>query len=534
MEAAAASHADWCRHTEHLVEEFSARLSTIESVDLSAEIEPMLRRLGEIVGVDRTTLIEYASDGETLNAYQWVGPSLAEQPEAEDTEHASWLWERLRPHHDAMVLERIPADLPPQAATPALVEHLRALPLGSIVALPVRIGAELICALFFEHRDSHVWPDALLERLRLLAALLGAALHRRRQDTALRESRAELERLAAQYEREKEPFDDDAAAPQFDGIIGKSPALRAALVRVQEVAPTTSSVLLLGETGTGKELFARAIHAHGPRRANPLVIVNCAALPPTLIESELFGHARGAFTGAVAMRQGRFELAHHGTLFLDEIGDLPLDLQAKLLRVLQEGAIERVGSSLTQKVDVRIIAATHRDLAKAVGEGAFRDDLYYRLSVFPIRLPPLRERREDIPAVVWSIVHKRQRAMHRWITRVPEGVMEALKRHDWPGNVRELENVIERALIHSTGDTLTLLDQHFDKVSADAARDDTTLTSIERTHIEEVLRACRWRINGAGNAAERLGLHPNTLRFRMKKLGIVREVPATGVHVASA
>jgi transcriptional regulator with GAF, ATPase, and Fis domain len=280
-------------------------------------------------------------------------------------------------------------------------------------------------------------------------------------------------------------------------------------------------VLLLGETGTGKELFARALHARGPRRGFPLVSVNCAALPPTLIESELFGHQRGAFTGAIGPRQGRFELAHHGTLFLDEIGDLPMDLQPKLLRVLQEGAFERVGASQTQSVDVRILAATHRDLGKAVSEGEFRADLYYRLNVFPIRLPALRERQHDIPALVWAIIRDRQRVHRRDIRTVPASVIETLQQYSWPGNIRELENVIERALIHSTGDTLTLMDGSFE--STDAGPVGTSLTSVERAHIEEVLRDCGWRINGVGNAAERLGLHPNTLRFRMKKLGIVRQ-----------
>jgi transcriptional regulator with GAF, ATPase, and Fis domain len=287
--------------------------------------------------------------------------------------------------------------------------------------------------------------------------------------------------------------------------------------------------LLLGETGTGKELFAKVLHARSPRRQFPLVSVNCAALPPTLIESELFGHERGAFTGAVAQRQGRFELAHRGTLFLDEIGDLPLDLQAKLLRVLQEGEFERLGTSRTRKVDVRIVAATHRDLDELVASGAFRDDLYYRLNVFPVRLPPLRERREDIPALVWYFIRKRQHAMHRRIERVPPNVMELLQRHSWPGNIRELENVIERALIHSTDHTLVLLDDDIEAAHSPAPdpADATTLSSVERAHIEEVLRACGWRINGVGNAAERLGLHPNTLRFRMKKLGIVRAPTAS-------
>jgi transcriptional regulator with GAF, ATPase, and Fis domain len=299
------------------------------------------------------------------------------------------------------------------------------------------------------------------------------------------------------------------------------------VARLQEVASSDSTVLLLGETGTGKELFARILHARSPRRAFPLVPVNSAALPPTLIESELFGHERGAFTGAVALRQGRFELAHRGTLFLDEIGDLPLDLQAKLLRVLQEGEFERLGASKSRKVDVRIVAATHRDLKQAVAERKFRDDLYYRLNVFPIRVPPLRERREDIPALVWFFINKRQRAMNRLITRVPSSVMEVLQQRSWPGNIRELENVIERALIHSRGDALELVDDDLEAV-ARAERESTvesgTLFSIERTYIEEVLRACGWRINGPGNAAERLGLHPNTLRFRMKKLGIVRRL----------
>jgi transcriptional regulator with GAF, ATPase, and Fis domain len=309
-------------------------------------------------------------------------------------------------------------------------------------------------------------------------------------------------------------------AHDFNEIIGESAALRAALNSMEEVLETDSSVLLLGETGTGKELFARALHSRGPRRAFPLVSVNCAALPATLIESELFGHQRGAFTGAIAPRQGRFELAHKGSLFLDEIGDLPIELQAKLLRVLQEGSFERVGSSHSQAVDVRIIGATHRDLAEAVVQGRFRADLYYRLNVFPIRLPPLRDRREDIPALAWSIIRKRQPVLRRHIVTVTDETMTILQQHSWPGNIRELENVIERALIHSTGDTLLLRDHSLDTCVVDSPGE--SLVSVERAHIEGVLRECGWRINGFGNAAERLGLHPNTLRFRMKKLGIIR------------
>ena len=244
-------------------------------------------------------------------------------------------------------------------------------------------------------------------------------------------------------------------------------------------------------------------------------------MPPSLVESELFGHEKGAFTGAVAARQGRFELADGGTIFLDEIGDLPPDIQVKFLRVLQEGEFERVGSSRTKTVDVRVIAATHRDLEAAVAAGTFRSDLYYRLSVYPIQLPSLRERREDIPQLVWFFINRHQRELGRHITKVPPGVMEALQQHAWPGNVRELENVVERAMIASTGDTLQLDEPlRFAHTGVMAASASDNLDAVQRMHIESVLQNCNWRINGAGNAAERLGIHPNTLRFRMKKLGV--------------
>ncbi len=310
-------------------------------------------------------------------------------------------------------------------------------------------------------------------------------------------------------------------AEEFENIIGDSPALRCALARVDQVAPTDASAMLLGETGTGKELFARAIHNRSARAAKPFVRVNCAALPSTLIETELFGHVRGAFTGAVGTREGRFEIADGGTLFLDEIGDLPADVQAKLLRVLQEGEFERVGSSQPRKVDVRIVAATHHDLDAAMLAGRFRADLYYRLNVFPIVLPPLRQRAEDIPRLVWYFVNRRQRALNRKFTSIPPSVFAALQQRSWPGNVRELQNVIERAMIHSTGDTL-LLDEAPSSLPAMGAKGAPTLEEVEKQYVEDALQRCRWRINGRGNAAETLGLHPNTLRNRMKKYGINR------------
>jgi len=268
------------------------------------------------------------------------------------------------------------------------------------------------------------------------------------------------------------------------------------------------------------------------------VRVNCAALPGSLIESELFGHERRAFTGAVAMRQGRFELADGGTIFLDEIGDLQPELQAKLLRVLQEGEFERVGSSRTRKVDVRVIAATHVDLETAVADGRFRADLYYRLSVFPVTLPPLRERPDDVPRLVWHFIERHQHKLAQRIESVPPEVMQALRTHDWPGNIRELENVIERALIRTAGSTLQL--DHPLRVgprrggASRLANCSDTLDDVQRCHIERVLRECGGRINGAGNAAVRLGIHPNTLRYRIKKLGLVVALRQSGEPAPSA
>jgi formate hydrogenlyase transcriptional activator len=386
--------------------------------------------------------------------------------------------------------------------------------------VPVTVAGRRLCTLSVESGYAdQTWPPAVVNRLRLLAELMAVAAQ---CDAQMRESR----RAKSYYAQAAAPPAIDRSGPgwdsnDFEDIIGDSPALRVALGRVHQVAPTDATVIILGETGTGKELFARAVHERSPRRNQPFVRVNCAALPSTLIETELFGHERGAFTGAVSVRQGRFEVAHQGTLFLDEIGDLPADVQAKLLRVLQEGEFERVGSSQSRKVDVRLVAATHRDLEAAVKNGHFRADLYYRLSVFPIALPPLRDRTEDLPRLVWYFINRRQRALNRKFTSIPPAVFAALERHSWPGNVRELENVIERAMIHSTGDTLRL-DEGPGPLIVAAPAENETLQAAERRHIEDVLRRCRWCIDGVGNAAEVLGLHPSTLRFRMKKLGIRR------------
>ena len=349
--------------------------------------------------------------------------------------------------------------------------------------------------------------------------------------TELEETKAALEASLREVRELKERLEAENVVLQqqvrhargFDEIVGTSAALGRVLAQVEQVAPTDAPVLLLGETGTGKDLVARALHERSRRRERPLVTVNCAALPSSLVESELFGYEKGAFTGAVQRTIGRFEVAHGGTLFLDEIGELPLEVQAKLLRVLQAGEFERLGSSKTIKVDVRLIAATNRDLEREVREGRFRADLYYRLSVFPIALPPLRERREDIPLLVWHFITRRQAALGRSVKRVPERLMRAFTAHAWPGNVRELENVVERALIMTSGATLAA-DPAFLEAAplAAAVGPEASLAEAERAHIRAVLDACGWKISGKGNAADRLGLNRSTLQFRMKKLGIAR------------
>ncbi|MFY9691055.1 MAG: sigma 54-interacting transcriptional regulator [Candidatus Acidiferrales bacterium] len=315
----------------------------------------------------------------------------------------------------------------------------------------------------------------------------------------------------------------------FEGIIGQSSALRKVLQMVEYVAAGDSTVLLLGETGTGKELVARAIHNRSGRRDRGLVKLNCAAIPSGLLESELFGHERGAFTGAITQKIGRLELADQGSLFLDEVGDIPLELQPKLLRLLQEREFERLGSTRTKKVDVRVIAATHRDLEGMILERQFRSDLFYRLNVVPISLPPLRERPDDIPLLVHHFVQRFARKAGKSIDMIPSGTMDALRRHPWPGNIRELENVMERAIILSPGPVLRVSHQDLrTRVAPGHSADHVqTLEQVERNHILKTLKETQWTLSGPNGAAARLGLNRSTLYFRMKKLGIVRSVDAS-------
>jgi PAS domain S-box-containing protein len=349
--------------------------------------------------------------------------------------------------------------------------------------------------------------------------------NRKQGEEALQQALTEVSQLKNQLQEENIVLKETIKLEHnFTEIVGQSDEIKYTLFKIEQVAPTDSTVLIMGETGTGKELVAQAIHRMGPRRNRPLIKINCATLPANLIESELFGHEKGAFTGAHVRKLGRFDIANGATLFLDEVGELPLELQSKLLRVLQEGEFERIGGSKTIKVDARIIAATNRNLKAEIKKGLFRDDLWYRLSVFPITVPPLRQREGDIPLLVNYFVEKFNRKLGRAVTSISSATMKALEGYSWQGNVRELANVIERAVINSPGSMLQLTDQleHEGSSTGAAANGAKRLIEVERDHIQQVLTLTEWKIEGPQGAAMILGMNPSTLRSRLLKLGIQR------------
>jgi formate hydrogenlyase transcriptional activator len=386
--------------------------------------------------------------------------------------------------------------------------------------IPLVVHDRVLGTLDIASRRENAFTDKDAELLTHVAGQIAIAVE---NALAFREIAALKNKLASEKvyleEEIKTVFD-------FEEIIGRSATLKQVLKALETVAPTDSVVLIHGETGTGKELIARAIHSLSARRERTMVKLNCAAIPTGLLESELFGHERGAFTGAVSQRVGRFELAHRGTLLLDEVGEIPLELQPKLLRVLQEQEFERLGSSRTIKTDVRLIASTNCDLRQMVAEKKFRSDLYYRLNVFPIFVPPLRERAEDIPLLVGYFTQKHARRMNKRIETIPTGAMQALCRYAWPGNVRELENLLERAVILSPGPELRValpeVSANTSAFPAEAHGRDMKLEDAERTHILHVLRETNWILGGPRGAASKLGVNRSTLRSKMKKLGIDR------------
>jgi formate hydrogenlyase transcriptional activator len=404
-------------------------------------------------------------------------------------------------------IEKIPA---------SIARSLRAESITSVAVAPLATGSGPLGLLAIGSRKLDAFGQEDLDLLAQISIQISLAL-----DNALAYGR--LNASAVRLEEERLYLESEFRAEHnFEDIVGKSAALRKVLDQVAIVAPTASTVLLHGETGTGKELLARAIHNLSPRRERTFVRLNCAAIPSGLVESELFGHERGAFTGALMQKRGRFELADRGTLFLDEIGDISLDLQPKLLRALQEHEFERLGSTKTIRVDVRLIAATHRDLQGMIRNNQFREDLFYRLNVCPIEIPPLRERREDIPLLVHYFVLRLSRQMQRRIKSVPKQAMEALVNHDWPGNIRELENFIERCVIFTQGDELNVPRTELKKASVHSASGAASFEQAERQVIIDALRAASGRVSGQGGAAERLGLKRTTLQNKMRKLNISR------------
>ena len=506
---------------EALLTEVSSSLTHVPAERVDAAIEAGLSRLVTFLEVDRASVYEFSPDGTASPTHSFSSATDHGRPEPAMVDAFPYGMQALRRGEPVRVV-RVDA-LPAEAAADRAA--LEAMGIGAALVIPVRANEVLACALALSmSRPGREWPEAMIPRLRLIAETFANAVARKRADQQLAQALTEVrqlkDRLAAENVYLQEQIGRESGSPD---IIGASDALKYVLFRLEQVAATGATVLLLGETGTGKSLAARAIHARSPRKERPLITINCAALPANLVESELFGHERGAFTGALTRRPGRFELADGGTLFLDEIGDLPLELQAKLLRVLQDGEFERVGGSQTLRVNVRIIASTNRELRADVQQGRFRQDLYYRLNVFPISLPALRQRSEDIPALVRHLVTRFAREMGRPIETVPTRVMHALQAYAWPGNIRELENVIERAVIISPGPALQLAEPL--EVAADgvpAAEADDRLNGVEKQHILSVLERTGWRIEGAKGAASILGLNASTLRSRMQRLGIKR------------
>jgi transcriptional regulator with GAF, ATPase, and Fis domain len=497
---------------ETLLTDLATGFVGLPTDQVDGAIESAQRQIVEALGLDRSSLFQINADGELQLTHSAVRSGLQPFPaKILAREKFPWLLGKLMKGETIRISRH--DDLPPEAAQDLATfrEHGP----KSTVGFPLRAGGPVFGGLAFGKLTEEVhWTDAMVARLRLVAILFANTLSRRR-------SEEEVRRLTEQLQQEKVYLQGEVESLHGHGeIVGSSQALRNVLAQAGRVAPTDATVLLTGETGTGKELLAKRIHELSRRKERTMIKVNCAALSPTLIEAELFGREKGAYTGALSRQAGRFELADGSTLFLDEVAELPLDLQAKLLRVLQDGQFERIGGTRTLKVDVRLIAASNRDLAKDAADGSFRSDLYYRLNAFPVLIPPLRERPDDIPALAWNFARQAGQTLGKPIKRIPQEVMSELQTYAWPGNVRELRNLIERAIILGDSSTLRLPPSALPvepRPAASLTRDD-----VERAHVLEVLKRTRWRIRGGNGAAEILGLKPTTLEARMKKLGLQR------------
>lgn len=484
------------------------------------EISHGLRMLGEALDVDRANLAQVdPGTGDLVITHWWVREGVRPHSERLVKGFLPWLGERLA--QGLVTKMEKPEDLPAEAVHE--YEYVVSNQVKSCLVVPFRVAGQVIGGLSADSfRHAQRWDDAIVSRVQDVADIFANALSRKRADEALEEANVEIRELQKKLEEENTYLREEIKLQHHHlEIVGESAAMRTVLKRAEQVAATDSAVLILGETGTGKELVARTIHEMSFRSKRPMVKINCAALPSTLIESELFGRERGAYTGALARESGRFELADRSTIFLDEIGELPLELQSKLLRVLQEGQFERLGSPKTVQVDVRVIAATNRDLKKMIVEGRFRQDLFYRLNVFPISIPPLRERQEDIPSLVWYILKEIGKRMGRNIEGVHPDTMRNFQKYSWPGNIRELRNVIERSLILNNGKYFQAELGELEQSPVVAGQ---RMSELESAHLRTILTSTRWRVRGKGGAAEILGLKPTTLEARLKKLGIQRPV----------
>jgi transcriptional regulator with GAF, ATPase, and Fis domain len=503
---------------ERLVAELSVQFINLPVEEVDEAIRNALRRIGEALQLDRCNFYRISPDGVLTDPVAWVRDGFPPTPApVAAADRFPWALETLRSGR-LLSFSRVD-DIP----NPIDRENYRALGIQSAITVPLSVTGRIVGAVGFNTlQQERAWLPAEVHRLRVFATAFANVLARRESDEALHQAFEEVKRLRDRLQAEnvylRTEVRERAGTPS--AIIGRSEAVRRVLGQVEQVAGTNSTVLLLGETGTGKELFATQIHQLSARRGRPMVRVNCSAIPATLMESELFGREKGAFTGALARQIGRFELADHSTIFLDEIGDLPLEIQVKLLRVLEERQIERLGSPKPITVDTRIVAATHRNLVQRVAEGTFREDLYYRLNVFPIEVPPLRERGEDIPLLVWRFVEEFAKAFGKRIDAIPPENMAALQQYGWPGNIRELRNVVERAMILAAGPRLTIAVPTTSTVQSRSSSE--KLSDVETEHIRGVLESTGWRIRGAGGAAERLGLRPTTLETRLAKLGLRR------------
>ena len=515
------------RRFQNLLTDISSSLLLSQAEEADVVVEGCVERVCRYAGADRMSIFWLNPDGTAAPAaYSWGLTDYPNRPALEFREYPH-LARKIRDAEVVRVddVEAIPEEMRADR------ELLQESNVKSFVAIPLIVGGDLVGVATLAHRISkRNWSDQDINELRVLSDLFANYIYRLKSRRALDEALAGLQRATDRLEAENVYLRQEIELTQgFDEIIGQSDGVLHCLHLVEMVADTLTPVLILGETGTGKELIARAIHEHSERRDRPLVKVNCAALPANLIESELFGYEKGAFTGADKTKRGRFDLADGSTLFLDEIGDIPLELQAKLLRALQEGEIERLGGSKTIKVDVRIVVATNRNLHEAVSNGEFRSDLFYRINTFPIELPPLRAREDDIQLLSEHFVKVHSQNLGRDVRAISAEMMQQMRDYDWPGNVRELESVIQRALISSSGPILKLAESLPAKKGTGRGDRPRVLSStvadlslVEREHILSVLEEVEWKISGDSGAAARLGIPPSTLRSKMKRLSIVR------------